>query len=82
MMFTVLSLLCLLAYSEEGRVLVWCPAASKSIKITFMPVVESLAERGHEVVLVTPFMSKKKIPGVTEIQAVSKFEEITDGFAR
>ena len=82
MLLAVLSLLCLFAHSEGGRVLVWCPAASKSIKITFMPVVKSLAERGHEVVLVTPFMSKDKIPGVTEIQAVSTFEEITDGFAR
>ena len=79
MVLAVLSLLCLFAHSEGGRVLVWCPAASKSIKITFMPVVETLAERGHEVVLVTPFMSKDKIPGVAEIHAVSSLWKDSQG---
>lgn len=52
------------------------------MKITFMPVVEQLALNGHEVILVTPFPSKKQINGVTEIHAITPFEDITNGFAR
>ena len=66
----------------SGKVLLWCPAASTSMKITYMPVMEELARRGHEVTLVTPFPSKKKIDRVTEIIAVSDFDNITNGFAR
>ena len=81
MCFKVL-FLSLMPVIQSGRILVWCPATSKSVKITFMPIVETLANRGHEVFLVTPFLSKENIDGVTEIQAVSNFDEIITGFAR
>eukprot|EP00092_Neocalanus_flemingeri_P013186 GFUD01014211.1.p1 GENE.GFUD01014211.1~~GFUD01014211.1.p1 ORF type:complete len:520 (-),score=100.48 GFUD01014211.1:177-1736(-) len=67
---------------QSGKILLWCPVGSKSMKITFMPVIEQLASNGHDITLVTPFLSKEKIKGVTEIRAVSKFEDILDGFSR
>ena len=77
-----LLLLFLVCSVQSGKILLWCPVASKSMKITFMPVVERLASNGHEVTLVTAFPSKEKIIGVTEIHAISNFEDITNGFAR
>ena len=67
---------------QSGKILFWCPVGSKSMRITFMPVIENLASNGHEITLVTPFVGKEKVKGVTEIQAVSNFEETVNGFAR
>ena len=65
-----------------GKVLLWCPAASTSMKITYMPVMEELASRGHEVTLVTPFPSMKKIDRIKDIVAVSDFDAFMNEFAR
>ena len=35
------------AFAEAGKVLIWLPMVSKSVKITYTPVVEELARRGH-----------------------------------
>ena len=52
------------------------------MRITYMPVVEQLAKHGHEVTIVTPFLSKEKTEGVTEIPVVTRFQEIFDSFSR
>ncbi len=40
---------------EHGRILFFAPWISKSIKFKIMPLVEGLADQGHEVVLAMPF---------------------------
>jgi hypothetical protein len=65
-----------------GKILVWCPGGSQSVRITYMPVVEQLANNGHEVTIVTPFLSKEKMKGVAEIPVVTRFQEIFDSFSR
>ena len=52
--------------------------SSKSVKIGVMEAGNELARRGHEVTVVSPFKSKKVVPGVTEIVIESLFEEISD----
>ena len=43
------------------------PVVSKSIRITFIPVAEEMAKRGHEVVVITQHPDKKPIPNLKEI---------------
>ena len=85
-MFEIHSWLLLLSsyvvWHNCGKILVWCPGGSQSVRITYMPVVEQLAKNGHEVTIVTPFISKEKLKGVTEIPVVSRFQEIFDSFSR
>ena len=50
-----------------GSLLFYMPLVSRSMKITFMPLAEAMAERGHEVVVVMPHPSKKPHPKVKEI---------------
>ena len=66
---------------QGGRVLVWCPGGSQSVRITYLPLVDSLVQHGHEVVIVTPFPSKEVTRGVTEIPVTSRFQEIFDSFS-
>ncbi len=46
--------------SRTGRILFYMPLTSRSMKITFMPLAESLADRGHEVVVIMPHQAKAK----------------------
>ncbi len=39
---------------ETGRYLFYMPLASKSVAIMFMPVAETLAEKGHQIVILMP----------------------------
>ena len=50
-----------------GSVLFFIPFMSKSVKITFMPLAEEMAAKGHEVVVVMPYATKKPNPKVKEI---------------
>ena len=52
------------------------------MRITYMPLVEQLSKNGHEVTIVTPFASKEKMEGITEIPVVTRFQEILDSFSR
>lgn len=56
-----------LVLSQADRILVLAPACSKSHKISFMPIVEALAEKGHQVTVVTPFSPDNQIENVKEI---------------
>ena len=55
-----------------GSVLFYIPFCSKSVKITFMPLAEEMASKGHEVVVVMPYATKKPNPKVKEIIIDSK----------
>ena len=85
-MSSILSWLFLLSsyvvWHNCGKILVWCPGGSQSVRITYMPLVEQLAKNGHEVTIVTPFASKEKMEGITEIPVVTRFQEILDSFSR
>lgn len=54
-------------FSQTERILVLAPVCSKSHKISFMPIVEALAEKGHQVTVVTPFSPENQKPNVKEI---------------
>ena len=79
-MKTALILLSALVFIKEidaGSIFFYMPFVSRSMKITFMPLAEKMAERGHEVVLMLPFPSKHKHPGIREIVVDnSAFEEM------
>ena len=70
------------AYAEAGKVLIWLPMVSKSVKITYTPVVEELARRGHEVYVAHPFKSKEKTKGITEFQSFDNLEEFLQDVSR
>ena len=50
-----------------GSVLFFIPFMSKSVQITFMPMANEMAAKGHEVVVVMPYATKKPNPKVKEI---------------
>ena len=63
-----------------GRILLWCPGGTRSIKITYMPMVEELVKRGHEITIVTPYPGSN-FENITEIPVNSGIEEIFSSFS-
>ena len=62
-----------------GSIFFFMPFVSKSIKITFMPLAEEMAARGHEVVVLMPHPTKKPNPNLKEIIIDGReFIEMTD----
>jgi glucuronosyltransferase len=55
------------SFSSAERILVLAPVCSKSHKISFMPIVEVLAEKGHQVTVVTPFAPDSQMENIKEI---------------
>lgn len=55
--------------AHGGKVLFWMPFVSKSITITYMPMAERLAERGHEITIVTAFPSKTKSDKIVQFHS-------------
>ncbi len=41
--------------SQNGRILFFAPYISKSIRFKALPLIQGLADRGHETVLMMPF---------------------------
>ena len=65
---TVLILLAtIIKLASCGSVLFFIPFMSKSVQITFMPMANEMAAKGHEVVVVMPYATKKPNPKVKEI---------------
>ncbi len=58
---------------KPGRFLFYMPLISKSMKITFMPLAEELASRGHQVVVVMPYEAKAR-EGVEVITIHSPYD--------
>jgi glycine cleavage system protein P-like pyridoxal-binding family len=79
---TLFILLLSAAVADCGKVLVWLPVVSKSMKITYTPLVEELARRGHQVTVAHPFKSKEKMEGLTEIQSIENLEEHLSNVSR
>ena len=72
----VLCIISRLCYA--GRYLFYMPYSTKSMKITFMPVVEELGRHGHEVTVVMAYPPDYKAlpPSVRVIQVINTFAEI------
>jgi len=66
----LLVLLCLACWCNGARVLVLGPFGSYSHKLVYMPIAESLAEKGHNVTVVSPFRPKKIVENIREIALV------------
>ena len=66
-----LSILCVLVLNwlscNGERILFLSPVSTKSHKIGFMPIAEALAERGHQVTVVSPVKPLKQIKNLREI---------------
>merc|ERR1711892_832505 len=66
---------------DGGHFLFWIPMSTKSVKIGYMDVMMELADRGHQVTIVSPYPSKKEFEGVTDVIIHSDFpsyqEELT-----
>ena len=60
----------------------WMPVGSKSMKITYMPMLEELAKRGHEITLVHPFKMKEQVEGITEIISLDKVDKFLGDITR
>ena len=72
----------LIASCEGGKILFWMPVGSKSMKITYMPMLEELAKRGHEITLVHPFKLKETVKGITEIISSDKVDHFLNDLSR
>ena len=78
----ILTLATLLASCEAGKIMFWMPVGSKSMKITYMPMLEELAKRGHEITVVHPFKMKEPVKGITEIISVDKVDKFLADITR
>ncbi len=65
-----------LACCAADRVLVMAPLCAKSHKVVFMPIVEALAGRGHQVTVVTPYRPKAAVANVREIAIGDAMEKV------
>ena len=63
----VLAVLCIVCCSDAARILVLGPVGTYSHKLVYMPIVEGLAEKGHSVTVVSPFVPKSKAKNIREI---------------
>ena len=80
--FILLHILLLLveqpSLAHGGSILFYMPFVSKSMTITFMPVAERMALRGHEVVVVMVHVTKNPNPKVKHITIEETgFDEMT-----
>ena len=71
----------LIASCEGGKILFWMPVGSKSMRITYMPMLEELAKRGHEITLVHPFKTES-VEGITEIISSDKVDKFLNDISR
>ena len=55
----VLGVILSLTNVQAGKVLFYIPLSTKSVKITFIPLLEALAENGHDVTVAMPFPAPK-----------------------
>ena len=79
-LFLVLTMFC--GPASSGSFLFYMAFASKSVKITFMPLAEELSKRGHDVTVVMPFASQEPVKGIKEIVAQSPIEEMLSQVGR
>lgn len=78
----LVGLLCGLARPAEGlRVLGLFPLPGHSHNIFFKALMETLAERGHEVVVFSPFPHKKAFPNLTDVDTSSGAPSLTNNFS-
>lgn len=73
LVFLLASALCI---AEGARILMLAPVCSKSHRHGFMPIMQALAERGHQVTVITPYALDKRVPNLKEI----KIESVLDDF--
>ncbi|CAL8089902.1 unnamed protein product [Orchesella dallaii] len=69
----------LLDVANGKKILVVTFFSSKSHKLTYMPLIEELGKRGHDVTVLTPIKPTKQMKNVKEILTVD-FEEIEKKF--
>ena len=72
--FVVLSFYWLVA-SDAERILVLAPMCSKSHTISFMPIVEELATKGHQVTVVTPYEFNFPTENIVEIRLQNAYQQ-------
>ena len=53
--------------ASSARILVLFPVGSKSHKFAVMPIVEELANRGHQMTVITPYTPTRKVENIHEI---------------
>ena len=75
-------LACAVSAAQAGHYVFWAAMASKSIKVGMMDIGYELANRGHEVTILSPFIPNKNVKGVTEIVIESDFVKITDSITQ
>lgn len=68
--------------AEASRIVVLFPVCTKSHIIAFMPIAETLAEKGHQVTIVSPFkVNKRNLDNIHEIIVKDTWKsEETDWF--
>ena len=59
-----------------GSVFFYMPVVTRSIRLTFMPVANEMARKGHEVVILTQHPDKNPIPNITEITIEGKIMKV------
>ena len=72
----LLTLLVCIAFCKCDRILILAPVCSKSHKISYMPIAEALAEKGHEVTVVSPYQPTKTTANLREIVVKDVLKDI------
>ena len=76
---SILIFVTILANSLSERILVLAPVCTVSHKYSFMPIIEALAAKGHQITIVSPYRPKTEIENVKEIIIESEvFSQVYD----
>ena len=76
-MSVLLILTTILGWTFSARILVINAVSSKSHKFAVMPILEELAQRGHQITVVSPFKPSKPVKNIQEI-AVKELEDFIE----
>lgn len=67
----------LFTYGFSARVLVMFIAPMKSHKFALMPILEELAQRGHQITVVSPYKSPKEVQNIHDI-VLNEIDELAE----
>lgn len=68
--------------ATAGRIMVYMPLSSQSMVMCFEPVINAMAERGHQVTVITPVAPKKTVNNVELIVIDSNLDEVMANLSR
>ncbi|GLH09947.1 Uncharacterized protein GBIM_14958 [Gryllus bimaculatus] len=81
-LFTGIFLLSYVSIINSANILVLYTLASRSVHIWHTPLLTALANKGHNLTVISPDAQKTPVPNLTDLQVDGMYEGLTDQYAR